>query len=148
MKQARIFPTAAGRQNHEMKLLTQRAQRTDPSTRRILPCFVTSGSSSVISVTQDHRAVLGLPEMHGHWWLLLGVACAVTLRAADPGTGTIDLPTTLRLAGASNLEVEIAREKVSEADAHDDAGRNPERQVAFKAGHCRYPALPMASRRP
>jgi outer membrane protein TolC len=45
------------------------------------------------------------------------------VRAADPATGTIDLPTALRLAGASNLEVAIAREKVAEARAASDAAR-------------------------
>jgi outer membrane protein TolC len=44
-------------------------------------------------------------------------------RAADPATGTIDLPTALRLAGASNIEVAIAREKVTEARAASDAAR-------------------------
>jgi outer membrane protein TolC len=37
--------------------------------------------------------------------------------------GTIDLPTALRLAGASNLDVAIAREKVNEARAASDSAR-------------------------
>ena len=53
--------------------------------------------------------------------------------AADPAAGlpaealakagTIDLPTALRLAGASNLDVAIAREKVTEARAVSDSAR-------------------------
>jgi outer membrane protein TolC len=43
--------------------------------------------------------------------------------AADPATGTIDLPTALRLAGANNLDVQIAREKVNEARAASDSAR-------------------------
>jgi outer membrane protein TolC len=62
----------------------------------------------------------------GHAGLALGMAfgCAPAGHAAaDPANGTIDLPTALRLAGASNLEVAIAREKVSEARAASDAAR-------------------------
>ena len=40
---------------------------------------------------------------------LLVFCAAISLRAADPAAGTIDLPTALRLAGASNLEVELAK---------------------------------------
>ena len=47
--------------------------------------------------------------------------------AANPGAaavaGTIDLPTALRLAGANNLDVQIAREKVNEARAASDSAR-------------------------
>jgi outer membrane protein TolC len=43
--------------------------------------------------------------------------------AADLAPGTIDLPTALRLAGASNLDVEIAKEKINEARASSDAAR-------------------------
>jgi len=43
------------------------------------------------------------------------------LRASEPQT--IDLATALRLAGANNLDVEIAREKVSEARAASDSAR-------------------------
>lgn len=45
---------------------------------------------------------------------------------AQPAAGTsntIDLPTVLRLAGANNLEVQIAREKVTEARAANDSAR-------------------------
>jgi outer membrane protein TolC len=38
--------------------------------------------------------------------------------------GTIDLPTVLRLAGANNLDVQIAREKVNEARAASDSARS------------------------
>jgi outer membrane protein TolC len=60
--------------------------------------------------------------------LLLGVGLVTIgmmgLRAANPApTGTIDLPTALRLAGANNLDVEIAREKVNEARAASDSAR-------------------------
>ena len=40
-----------------------------------------------------------------------------------PAPGTIDLPTALRLAGANNLDVQIAREKVNEARAVSDSAR-------------------------
>ncbi|MSU51117.1 MAG: TolC family protein [Opitutus sp.] len=57
---------------------------------------------------------------------LLGACAAAALHAADqptPPGGTIDLPTALRLVGASNLDVEIAREKVTEARAANDSAR-------------------------
>ena len=43
---------------------------------------------------------------------LLSLAASVAAFAAEPGPsgGTIDLPTALRLAGANNLDVQIARE--------------------------------------
>lgn len=46
-----------------------------------------------------------------------------TLGAAElpPAGGVIDLPTALRLAGANNLDVQIAREKVAEARAAGEA---------------------------
>ena len=52
---------------------------------------------------------------------LLGMGSV--LQAADPASGTIDLPTALRLAGANNLDVQIAREKVNEARAASDSAR-------------------------
>ncbi len=59
--------------------------------------------------------------------LLLGLAFSLpALPAADqpsPPGGTIDLPTALRLVGASNLDVELAREKVTEARAANDSAR-------------------------
>lgn len=50
------------------------------------------------------------------------LAAATALSAAE-APNTIDLPTALRLAGAKNLDVEIAREKVNEARAAHDAAR-------------------------
>ncbi len=49
----------------------------------------------------------------------LSLVLAVALSAAEtpPAGGVIDLPTALRLAGANNLDVQIAREKVAEARA-------------------------------
>jgi len=58
--------------------------------------------------------------------LTLVIAVATSLRAADqaaPTGGTIDLPTALRLVGASNLDVDLAREKVAEAQAAHDSAR-------------------------
>ena len=60
--------------------------------------------------------------------LLLICACTAALRAAEPAAlapadGMIDLPTTLRLAGANNLDVQIAREKLVEARAANDSAR-------------------------
>jgi outer membrane protein TolC len=49
------------------------------------------------------------------------VAATVTAFAAEPNT--IDLPTALKLAGANNLDVLIAREKVTEARAASDSAR-------------------------
>ncbi|MGH7946602.1 MAG: TolC family protein, partial [Opitutaceae bacterium] len=57
---------------------------------------------------------------------LIGAEPAVSRRAAAeslPAPGTIDLPTALRLAGANNLDVQIAREKVNEARAASDSAR-------------------------
>ncbi len=54
---------------------------------------------------------------------LLVLFFTATLSAADPAAGTIDLPTALRLAGASSLDVAIAKEKVTEARAASDAAR-------------------------
>lgn len=59
-------------------------------------------------------------------WLAL--ATAAGLMAAEsapvaPRDGVIDLPTALRLAGANNLDVQLAREKVIEARAAEDGAR-------------------------
>src|SRR5204863_828733 len=51
-------------------------------------------------------------------WAASGTAAAL---AAEPNT--IDLPTALKLAGANNLDVQIAREKVAEARAASDSAR-------------------------
>ena len=53
----------------------------------------------------------------------LALLFSTALFAAEPAPNTIDLPTALRLAGAKNLDVEIAREKVNEARATHDAAR-------------------------
>lgn len=54
---------------------------------------------------------------------VLGLALAGIAAAATPGTSTIDLPTALRLAGADNLEVKIARERIAEARAAGDSAK-------------------------
>lgn len=52
------------------------------------------------------------------------IAAAVAADAPmAPANGVIDLPTALRLAGSSNLDVQIAREKVAESRASSDAAR-------------------------
>uniref|UniRef100_UPI0039C9A154 TolC family protein n=1 Tax=Horticoccus sp. 23ND18S-11 TaxID=3391832 RepID=UPI0039C9A154 len=48
---------------------------------------------------------------------------ALAAQPAPTTPSTIDLPTALRLAGAKNLDVEIARERVSEARAAHDSAR-------------------------
>jgi len=54
---------------------------------------------------------------------LLFLATAALAFAVEPAPATIDLPTALRLAGASSLEVQIAREKVVEARAAGESAR-------------------------
>jgi outer membrane protein TolC len=71
---------------------------------------------------------VGAPRPQGLGFVLLGLVLAIaSLPAAEtptpPPNGVIDLPTTLRLAGASNLDVQIAREKVAEAKAASDSAR-------------------------
>jgi len=62
------------------------------------------------------------------WWCLVAVLIGPTprLQAQASGASTnqntngvylIDLPTTLRLAGAQNLDLQVARERLSEAEA-------------------------------
>ncbi len=66
-----------------------------------------------------------------HRWFAAGWKPALALlctwgvlgAAESPPAGTIDLPTALRLAGANNLDVQIAREKVAEARAASDSAR-------------------------
>lgn len=59
-----------------------------------------------------------------HRLLVLGLtATALTAAEPAPAGNAIDLPTTLRLAGANNLDVQIAREKVVEARAAHDSAR-------------------------
>jgi outer membrane protein TolC len=60
--------------------------------------------------------------------LLLAVVALPTVVAAaeppaPPPNGVIDLPTALRLVGASNLDVQIAREKVAESKAASEVAR-------------------------
>mgnify|MGYP001555899271 CR=1 FL=1 len=59
--------------------------------------------------------------------LLLLLSFVSLVRAAEPAPtlpgNVIDLPTALRLAGASNLDVQIAREKLAEARAANDSAR-------------------------
>jgi outer membrane protein TolC len=51
--------------------------------------------------------------------LLAIAACSIKVRAQETNAiSTIDLPTALRLAGARNLEVQIAQEKLNEARAN------------------------------
>ena len=72
----------------------------------------------------SHRPTSGAINRGRRTLLLLCVA--TVLSAADQATppgGMIDLPTALRLAGAGTLEVEIAREKVTEARAASDSAR-------------------------
>src|SRR5438876_329838 len=52
---------------------------------------------------------------------LLGVASVVAETNRSPHTLTIDLPSALRLAGARNLDVQLAREKVAEAYAAEES---------------------------
>ena len=59
-------------------------------------------------------------------WLCIVAALIRGVIAAEPEASTnrvqkIDLPTTLRLAGARNLDVQIARERLAEARANLDA---------------------------
>ena len=51
--------------------------------------------------------------------LLTGAFACASLASAEPQV--IDLPTALRLAGAENLDVKIAREQLAEAEASDTA---------------------------
>ncbi len=59
----------------------------------------------------------------GHWSLVI-LVCTAFLAAAATNSATpqpIDLPTTLRLAGAKSLDVQIAQERLREAQAAHDA---------------------------
>lgn len=91
-------------------------------TRSTISCLARLGRGGIFQRSSLLRSLLcraGLPPI-----LVLGLSAA-TLRTAEPAppTGTIDLPTALRLAGANNLDVEIAREKVTEARAAHDSAR-------------------------
>ena len=56
----------------------------------------------------------------GLWRLALLIAITASLAAAETNQ-SIDLPTALRLAGAQNLDVQLARERLREAEAQRDA---------------------------
>ena len=57
-------------------------------------------------------------------FLIAGLLAGAGMVRAQTAGGPIDLPTALRLAGADNLEVSIAREKVAEARASAYAVRD------------------------
>src|SRR5678815_1592058 len=52
---------------------------------------------------------------------LLCAAQICTIRAQSTNTQPIDLPTVLRLAGAQNLDVQIARQRLAEAKANQES---------------------------
>jgi outer membrane protein TolC len=56
-------------------------------------------------------------------FLIAGLLAGAGMVRAQTAGGSIDLPTALRLAGADNVEVSIAREKVAEARASGDAAK-------------------------
>jgi len=56
-------------------------------------------------------------------WLGLAAGQLAAQTPSPAAPKPIDLPTTLRLAGANNLDVQIAREKVNETRAAQDAAR-------------------------
>jgi outer membrane protein TolC len=66
------------------------------------------------------RRGVGAPRLQ----IALFVLVASLASAAEPTSAPIDLPTALRLAGADNLEVRIAREKVTEARAASDSAQS------------------------
>ena len=53
--------------------------------------------------------------------LLLSVGGRIAAQPTKTGVYPIDLPTALRLAGAQNLDVQIARQRLSEAEAHRES---------------------------
>lgn len=79
--------------------------------------------SNANSFTRNRSFRMGTASLRAPMVGLFAVAAALT--AAEPArTGnTIDLPTALRLAGANNLDVQIARERVEEARAASDSAR-------------------------
>ncbi len=72
-----------------------------------------------------HRAILPGPGFRAWALCMVGYLASAHLLAQAPAgaPNTIDLPTALKLAGAKNLDVEIAREKVNEARAAHDSAR-------------------------
>lgn len=81
----------------------------------------------MLAVRVARRDAVGRPAPRGCRTRAIAAAFALGfanfLAGAEPAQATIDLPTALRLAGASNLDVEIAREKVNEARAAGDSAR-------------------------
>src|SRR5260370_38982158 len=58
------------------------------------------------------------------WCFAVGIFAVLahfTARAAESKLLTIDLPSALRLAGAQNLDVQLAREKLAEARAEQES---------------------------
>ncbi len=86
---------------------------------------------ALLQKTSDRHApnVLRPGQGFGVWCLVFGVSlvlagrCLVFRASAQPTNGTcsIDLPTVLRLAGAQNLDVKIARERLAEAKANQES---------------------------
>lgn len=72
------------------------------------------------------RATLPGPGFFAVALWMVGCLMGAPLPAQAPAdaTSTIDLPTALQLAGAKNLDVLIAREKVTEARAAHDSARS------------------------
>jgi outer membrane protein TolC len=73
--------------------------------------------------TGIHRSRACVSSLLSRAGLLAGFVFCSFGSAAEPAPGTIDLPTALRLAGANNIDVQIAREKVAEARAASDSAR-------------------------
>ncbi|MEY4941313.1 MAG: hypothetical protein RIQ93_3048 [Verrucomicrobiota bacterium] len=71
-------------------------------------------STSIVSASKGLR-------WSGLCALMTGIAVAAS--SSSPQSSSIDLPTALRLAGANNLDVQIAQEKVAEARATNDSAR-------------------------
>jgi outer membrane protein TolC len=78
-------------------------------------------SSAFAKASADWRAGL----RHAIALSCTSVSLAASLTAAEPAPagGIIDLPTALRLAGANNIDVQLAREKLAEARATSEAAR-------------------------
>ncbi|MES2694767.1 MAG: TolC family protein [Verrucomicrobiota bacterium] len=73
-----------------------------------------------------HRIILLGPGFRALALGMVGCLICAPLPAQSPAgaPNTIDLPTALQLAGAKNLDVQIAREKVNEARAAHDSARS------------------------
>lgn len=62
-------------------------------------------------------------KVHSCGAVLLIALCVFVGTCIAAGPHPIDLPTTLQLAGAQNLDIQIAREKVAEAKANHESAR-------------------------